>query len=245
MPQRRRRIYILAYKKSTKLFDEVSEAIKHNAEHWLTQDGVIAKSFPCRLDESVKSAEFTIDGTLPEITENFNKEGSSNCLFADAGMMFNRQVWTCKTESVYNGGVTTLGDILVSEQEVPEEFFIDGKDLEAWTYLKGPKSEMRTTPEGFQYHYSEGGMAFPDAIDKPSRTIITGEGGKSPSRFKHVVLTESGRYRRLVPLELERLNMFPDNHTQGATDGRRAFLMGNALVTGIVQKVGDVLKERI
>ena len=88
-------------------------------------------------------------------------------------------------------------------------------------------------------------MAFPDALDKPSRTIITGEGGSSPSRFKHVILTHSGRYRRLIPLELERLNMFPDNHTQNASDGKRAFLMGNALVTGIVERIGLVLKERM
>ena len=88
-------------------------------------------------------------------------------------------------------------------------------------------------------------MAFPDALDKPSRTIITGEGGPAPSRFKHVILTPSGRYRRLTPLELERLNMFPDNHTQNASDSRRAFLMGNALVTGIVERIGIVLKERL
>ena len=48
-----------------------------------------------------------------------------------------------------------------------------------------------------EYAYSEGGMVFPEPLDKPSRTIITGEGGRSPSRFKHVILTKSGRYRRL------------------------------------------------
>lgn len=86
-------------------------------------------------------------------------------------------------------------------------------------------------------------MAFPDSLDKPSRTIITGEGGPSASRFKHVVKTPSGRYRRLIPLELERLNMFPDNHTlhPEVTEGRRAFLMGNALVCGVVQEVGKSL----
>ena len=90
-------------------------------------------------------------------------------------------------------------------------------------------------------------MAFPDSLDKPSRTIITGEGGPSASRFKHVVLTPSGRYRRLIPLELERLNMFPDNHTchPDVTDGRRAFLMGNALVTGIVTGIGSSLLKKI
>ena len=73
--------------------------------------------------------------------------------------------------------------------------------------------------------------------------MITGEGGSAPSRFKHVVQTPSGRYRRLIPIELERLNMFPDNHTYhpDVSDGRRAFLMGNALVCGIVQEIGRSL----
>ena len=60
-----------------------------------------------------------------------------------------------------------------------------------------------------------------------------------------MILTPSGRYRRLIPLELERLNMFPDHHTEGASDIRRAFLMGNALVTGIVERIGIVLKARM
>ena len=88
-------------------------------------------------------------------------------------------------------------------------------------------------------------MAFPDYLDRASRTIITGEGGSGPSRFKHIIKTKDGRYRRLVPMELERLNMFPDNHTFGSSDLRRAFLMGNALVTGIVERLAIVLKERM
>ena len=43
--------------------------------------------------------------------------------------------------------------------------------------------------------------------------------------------------RRLTPIELERLNGFPDNHTELATDGKRAFFMGNALVCGIVKRI--------
>ena len=125
---------------------------------------------------------------------------------------------------------------------MPDEYFITDTDLSKWEYLKGSKKLKRINKTtGFEYDYSEGGMAFPDYLDKPSRTIITGEGGAAPSRFKHVVLTESGKYRRLMPIELERLNMFPDNHTSGVNDVRRAFLMGNALVTGIVEKIGLAL----
>ena len=94
--------------------------------------------------------------------------------------------------------------------------------------------------------YSEGGMEFPDSLDKPSRTIITGEGGNAPSRFKHVISTKNG-YRRLLPIELERLDMFPDNHTKmdGISDTKRAFFMGNALVVCIIEKIGKSLYEKI
>jgi len=118
--------------------------------------------------------------------------------------------------------------------------------LPKWEYLKSSKKEIRRTKAGFEYNYSEGSMVFPDAVDQPSRTIITGEGGKSPSRFKHVVQTSKG-LRRLLPVELERLNMFPDNHTQleGISDAKRAFFMGNALVVGIVEQVGASLFRKI
>ena len=101
-------------------------------------------------------------------------------------------------------------------------------------------------PDGFVYKYSEGGMIYPDALDNASRTIITGEGGKSPSRFKHVVVSDRG-LRRLTPIELERLNMFPDNHTklEGITDTKRAFFMGNALVVGVIEKIGEELYKQI
>ena len=135
---------------------------------------------------------------------------------------------------------------ILQNEAVDASFFISEEQLPKWNYLKGAKKEVRTTKEGYQYNYAEGSMVFPDALDKPSRTIITGEGGKSPSRFKHVVHTAKG-LRRLTPIELERLNMFPDNHTKlnGITDAKRAFFMGNALVVGVVEKIGQALLEKI
>ena len=153
-------------------------------------------------------------------------------------------VTTIKTKPSYEDKFTILKDI-IQNGEVTEEFYINEEDLDKWFYLKGAKKEMRKNSQGFEYNYSEGAMAFPDYLDRASRTIITGEGGAGPSRFKHIIKTESGRYRRLVPVELERLNMFPDNHTFGSSDLRRAFLMGNALVTGIVENIALILKERI
>lgn len=240
MPQRRRRTYIVAYKDGTKLAKASSKA----ADEWILNDGILAQALKCKFSEKTKKNEFEIKGDLVKVTEEFNK-GQKNSPFFTAGFMSKRKVCTFDVVADYSGKKLTLGELLVDEKDVPEEFFIDENELPKWEYLKGGKSEKRKTAEGFEYNYSEGPMAFPDFLDKPSRTIITGEGGKGPSRFKHVIKTKSGRYRRLVPIELERLNMFPDNHTEGASNLRRAFLMGNALVTGIVENVGRVLEKWI
>jgi DNA (cytosine-5)-methyltransferase 1 len=233
MPQRRRRTYILAFKNTTNLAH-----IVNFPNEWVVKDGIMAKAFPVEQQEDLTFSIFKIEGDLSSVSANFNK-GKTVTPFKNAGLMINRRVYTAQTMPNYHGRCVTLGDVLVDESVVPNEFFIPEEDVKNWQYAKGGKSEKRVNKTtGFEYNYSEGAMAFPDSKEKPSRTIITGEGGAAASRFKHVVLTASGRYRRLVPIELERLNMFPDNHTKEASDARRAFLMGNALVTGIVERIG-------
>lgn len=239
MPQRRRRTYIVGYREGSTVYNKIE-----TLQNWVLFDGIMAKAFPFVVKEGTCS-EFDIDGTIKEVSDNFNKNQKGNAAspFGDAGIMRKRHVYSVDTIAVYDGINMTLGNNLVDENFVPEEYFISNEDLDRWKYEKGAKKIERTSKDGFKYIFSEGGMSFPDDINKPSRTIITGEGGPSASRFKHVVLTPSGRYRRLIPIELERLNMFPDNHTfhPDVTDGRRAFLMGNALVCGIVEEVGKSL----
>ena len=236
MPQRRRRTYIVGYRKESVVAGQMEKM-----SDWVNYDGVLAKAFPFTQKDGTLS-EFDIKGTIPEVSANFNK-GKKESPFGNAGLMIDRKVYSVDAIPVYDGPCQTLGGNLVDEELVPEEFFISETELPKWQYEKGAKKINRTSKEGFQYVFSEGGMAFPDYLDKPSRTMITGEGGSAPSRFKHVVQTPSGRYRRLIPLELERLNMFPDNHTlhSEVSDGRRAFLMGNALVCGIVEQIGQSL----
>ena len=236
MPQRRRRTYIVGYRENSNVSRQVQEL-----KDWVLYEGVLAKAFPFKPKDKTLS-EFEIKGTIKEVSDNFNKEGKDSP-FGNAGIMRNRCVYSVDAEAVYDGPVMTLGGNIVDESLVPEEFFIPQDEVARWEYEKGAKKIERTTKEGFKYLFSEGGMAFPDSLDKPSRTIITGEGGAGASRFKHVIKTASGRYRRLIPIELERLNMFPDNHTlhPDVTDARRAFLMGNALVCGIIQQIGKSL----
>ncbi len=236
MPQRRRRTYIVGYQQDSVVANKIE-----TMEDWVEFDGVMAKAFPFRVKENTLSL-FDIEGSIKEVSDKFNK-GKKVSPFGNAGIMKNRHVYSVDANPVYDGPRQTLGGNIVDENLVPEEFFIPEEELPKWQYEKGAKKINRTSKEGYQYVFSEGGMAFPDYLDQPSRTIITGEGGTAPSRFKHVVKTKSGRYRRLLPIELERMNMFPDNHTMHpeVSDGRRAFLMGNALVCGIVEEIGKSL----
>ena len=229
--QRRKRVYILArrnadWELSTRLFS-----------------GIMSRAFPFNPVGNISYVDIPKDPFVA--TKDFNSERSKTSPFLDAGVMVDNRVITCKVEEVYKGQFKTLGDVLSPENEVPENYFIDNSQLSRWEYLKGSKREERVNKfTGQTYFYSEGSMAFPDLLTNPSRTILTGEGGASPSRFKHIIKVGE-RYRRLVPDELDRLQGFPKGWTNtGMSDNNRAFCMGNALVVGVVNRIGkEIYKE--
>jgi len=242
MPQRRRRIFILGYLKNSKPYKHCK---KSDQESWILNDGILAKAFPVGTDNSKKN-EFNIEGGLSEITKSFGK--TPNQIFENSGLMVDRKVLSLKTIPIYDGPVKSIKDILQSSK-IEKAYFISDDSIDKWDYLKGSKSYERTSKDGFTYKFSEGGMVFPDPINKPCRTIITGEGGSAPSRFKHVIIDpKHKKLRRLTPIELERANMFPDNHTgviSDITDQKRAFFMGNALVVGVIEKIGVELGKMV
>ncbi|MCA0380765.1 MAG: DNA (cytosine-5-)-methyltransferase [Bacteroidetes bacterium] len=241
MPQRRRRIFILAYLKSTSIYNSIK---KQRPLDWILYDGTLATAFPITSVQTLFPKEFELKVDIVDISSKFNIDGGES-IFENSGLFINGVVTTLKSSPVFNGNSTVLGDIILNG-EVTDEFYIDECDLQKWRILKGPKNQVRINADGHEYKYSEGGMVFPDPLDRPSRTIITGEGGASPSRFKHVIKTIKG-FRRLSPIELERLNMFPDNHTKldGISNSKRAFFMGNALVVGVIEKIGIALNEKV
>jgi DNA (cytosine-5)-methyltransferase 1 len=233
-PQRRRRTFIVAERDAPWSGDPVGLVLR---------DGVLARALPVTLHEDHvtplgrgEGPSCVLPSDLVELSDSFAFE------FENSGVMRDGRVWTHKVAPVHAGPRRVLADILVPEDDVPREYFIPKRQLPQWRYLKGAKREARTVERnGFRYFYSEGALPFPDPLDRPSRTILTGEGGSSPSRFKHVVQTPSGRFRRLLPVELERLNGFPDGWTDGMSDSRRAFCMGNALVVGLVHRIAREL----
>ena len=247
MPQKRRRVFILGYHKSTALYQQMESIAQ--LRDWITHSGLFAEVFPVQSTNVTLNIGYNALGSdLTQISAEFNANGTQSP-FLNAGCMLNGQFHTLKTMPSYKGPYRTLGDVLEDLDQVPSEFLVNPDTIQGpkgWKYLKGAKKINRTKPNGLSYQYTEGRMPFPDTLDTASRTIITGEGGASPSRFKHVVY-QNGQYRRLLPLELERLNTFPDHHTKldGITNPKRAFFMGNALVVAIVEQLGAQLAHRI
>ena len=229
--QRRKRVYILARRNANW---ELSERLT---------SGIMSRAFPFNPVGNISYVDIPKDPFVA--TKDFNSEGSKTSPFLDAGVMVDNRVITCKVEEVYKGQFKTLGDVLSPESEIPDNFFVDDSQLERWEKLKSSKREERINKHtGQTYFYSEGSMAFPDLLTNPSRTILTGEGGTSPSRFKHIIKIGE-RYRRLVPDELDQLQGFPKGWTNtGMSDNNRAFCMGNALVVGVVNRIGkEIYKE--
>lgn len=276
MPQRRRRVFICAYSSKSLTYEKMNNA---KPEDWLKNEGLMANAFPIesfkgRIQSNVLKQSSGDD--LAKLSDEFNINGlpGNKSPFMNTGMMLNNQYHTAAVVPQKPTTTITLGDVLIqNEDEIKDEFYLTPSSLLAdkgWIYLKGSKKEERKGTDGFTYFYNEGPVNFPDPLDKPSRTIITGEGGSGTSRFKHVVrckispsintkldlssklasevrqklnLENDEWVRRLIPEELELLNMFPKGHTSGQSDGKRAFFMGNALVVGVVKKLGDTLFE--
>lgn len=231
-PQRRKRVYILAEKTSEQW--DLNARLEH---------GIMAQAFPIAPISARSSLELL--ETPADNSERFGLDGARSP-FHNAGVMQGGSVVTADVEPRYDGEQKTIRDVISPSSEIPQEYFIPDSQRSEWEYLKGSKRIERVSKSGHSYTYSEGSMSFPDAIDRPSRTILTGEGGKTPSRFKHVIECPDGRLRRLVPDELERLQGFPKGWTAGTmTDGNRAFCMGNALVTGIPHAIGTILAKSI
>ena len=228
-PQRRKRVYIYCEFGGN---DDLLLRLK---------DGGMAKAFPAVID---RPDLFDIPKEPYVASEEFGM-GDKVSKFKAAGAMIDGHVLTCGFTEEYHGPRRVLADVLVDDSRVPGEFFIDPESTARWEYLKGSKREERIDKKtGFTYTYSEGSMSFPDPTDKPSRTLLTGEGGTGPSRFKHVIRCADGRLRRLAPDELDMLQGFPAGWTDtGMTDGQRAFCMGNALVTSVPHRIGLAMCE--
>lgn len=240
--QRRRRVFIFAYHQTTNYAKSILE-MKGKEKKIIHESGFFADIFPINpmFETKHKPRQFRLPSDIVEISDSFSAD------YRNSGILVEDEVYTEETEPIRVEPIT-LGEIL--EVDVEEEFYLDDvevrkngqTELEQFEYLKGPKRIPRIAADGHEYIYSEGGMSFPDPLDKPGRTMLTGEA--TTNRSTHIVKDpQTGRLRKITPVEAERLNDFPDGWTEGMTTRQRYFMMGNALVTGLVTITGEKIAK--
>lgn len=235
LPQKRRRIYIFAYHKSTNYYKEMK---KINDRDLIFEEGIFVKQFPIENQyHAITKSSISEYKDLIDVSNNFK------CEFYNAGIMHDGEIYTVKTKADYNL-IYPLRKIR-EEQEVDKKYFLTDSQIEKFTFLKGSKKIPRVKPNGDLYNYCEGAMLFPDNLDAPARTMLTSEGGVS--RTTHVIEDfKTKKPRLLTPVECERINGFPDNWTNtGMTEKKRNFMMGNALVVGVIERIGKVIEDII
>lgn len=253
--QRRRRVFIVAYHESTGVYQSMKTAGLASASSGWLDESVLNDALPC-------VPRNALDGATPALTlhsDPFDEQlhyrplSNGKSRFSNCGLMLDGAVRTFAVDAAeiadfteFTGQATplTLGDIVSRTGPVPTTFYIKRDDEEKWLAAKAAKKTPRTK-NGFAYNYSEGAMSFPDPLDRPSRTVITSEGGTTATRTKHAIRESSGLLRRLTPDELEALNGFPRGFTAlpGVSDVTRAMLMGNALVVPLVTRIGEALHK--
>lgn len=235
LPQKRRRTYIFAYHKSTNYYKQMQKISERDI---CFEKGIFAKQFPIKDGyEKIVKNDISEYKDLLKVSDKFKFE------FYNTGVMINGGIYSVKTRPDYNL-VYPLRNIREKEK-VDDKYFLTDAQIEKFAYLKGAKRIPRLKPNGEPYTYSEGAMPFPDNLDAPARTMLTSESGVS--RTTHVIEDfKTKKLRLLTPKECERINGFPDDWTNtGMSDKKRYFMMGNALVVGVIERIGKEIENII
>ena len=251
--QRRRRVFFFVYrndtdwaKKQDKEFEVGHEKSFDTYRTYIFKKGLFARQFPIKSEAVKRRTHFNkLADDIAEISDDF-KDG----MMWNSGVMRHGYFYTADTAPLGDEKPITLGKIVVPEETVPRNCYIDGEKLKTFLYLRGPKKLTRVSADGHEYIYSEGGMSEYDSLDLPGRTMLTSEG--LVNRSTHLLKIDN-RYRLITPIEAERLQDFPDDWTRykktsagkivEVSDRMRMFFMGNALVTGIVTRIAQGIIE--
>lgn len=227
--QRRRRVFIFAWKKGL----NYNEITQQNCNSILYQNSLFAKTFP--IEHRTKDGKPFREVDLTAYTDRVQMTEEFNFKFGNTGLMKNGIVYTFDSLPIIEDAIT-LREIRDSNENL-EDYYLNEKQEKKFRELRGSKKVERVRPNGEIYYYSEGAMSFPDVLDLPGRTMLTSEG--SINRSTHVIEdAHTGRLRFITPIEAERMQSFPDNWTNtGMPKNRRYFMMGNALVTELVNKL--------
>ena len=235
---RRRRVFIFGAQAGTPWAEHI--AGRASGPSYLARWGFFSDQFPVSEAQRALPVEREPDTRLLGDPKRTSDDFAFD--FDHAGVMVDGAIWTERVEP-HRTEPVPLADLLVTD-DVDERYFIDQDDMDRWEYMKGAKREERTAANGHEYIFSTGAVPFPEPLDRPARTILTSEGTTGPSREKHVIEDPAtGRLRILTPEEVERIMGFPEGWTAPIPENWRYTTMGNALVVGLVEQMGQTLRS--
>lgn len=240
-PQRRRRIFIFAFRNETKFFDYVFNISREDIdeiEEFIKTMVPFSNTMSNELVAGIENVDLNLAESLEEFSKNFSlKKG-----FKKTGFMLDGKVFMADYQPEIREE-KVIGDLLIKNIN-DEALYLSPEKIEKFKKQKMGFQKIKKSRKGYEYKYGMGSMQFPDSLDKPARTIVTSE--STVSRMTHVVRDPgNNRLRVLSPIETERINTFPDNwtHLEGITNSNRYFTMGNALVVDLVKEIGkEMLK---
>ena len=242
--QKRRRVFIFAYRKSTRLYKALAAAYRKTGDDglcdWLVNAGFFADVFPVQKSDHPKRTTTCIDEMtfrdLASVSDNFQAP-LYNC-----GVMINGNVLSEEVTPKYEKFIPLKK--IRTQKAVDEKYFLKGS-LDKWKYLKNAKQVPRKKPNGEEYFYTEGSMCFPDDLNSPARTLLTSE--SSVNRSTHVIEDyKTKNYRLLTPEECEKINGFETGWTNtGMPEKARYFMMGNALVVPLITRIGNKILKLV
>lgn len=239
MPQKRRRVFIFAFKKDTKY----SKSLEKIDLSELVKTNFINRRFPINIEEKEnKVIDLKSYKDIADVSETY-RDGK----FFETGVMINQEIFTSELDSIVEE-IYPLSRILLEANYFNSadlsDYIVEDEKLKKWEYLKGSKRIKRTNKQGHEYYYSEGAMSFPEDLNSPARTMLTSEG--TVNRSSHIIFDDNiKKYRIITEVEAELIQMFPPNWTDTMPKRRRYFMMGNALVTGIINRMEKDLREII
>lgn len=120
------------------------------------------------------------------------------------------------------------------------DFILSDEQVKKFQYIKGAKKEPREK-DGFRYIYAEGAVPFPNDVNGKSQCLVAG--GQSTSRTTTVV-EQYGYYRKLTPVECERLQTLPDGFTEGISNSQRYKCIGNGWTVDVIAHIFSFLPKR-
>lgn len=234
-PQRRRRVFIFAAHRTTPTGARMGRLPMR--PDYLTRTGF----FPGEFKVVQEPGAPKVRGEEDFVQVPLNPKDTSDHFsfdFKNAGVMVDGRIWTQRVDARRERARPRLRSCI--EKGAPAEFYVPLNLIASWKKAKDAKEILKTSRRGgYSYLYKEGKIAFPDSLTDPARTLLTSEGSLNPSRSNHILRDPwSGRLRILTPRECERLMGFPPDWTKGIPTRWRYFTMGNAVIVGIVERLG-------